>query len=308
MSEKAILGIMAGVLVLVLVVGGIGVYFVKFSLIKKGDVEIAKVNSDIDKAETKSFILVPNLQIKTMDDVKREIEEGNWTKVTASIDKLEKVSKKLLKPCPQCQTSMRELRALAKTKNQATALGVLEKLRAHHEATHPDMSLPTLIKQRQDKAQSLEGRIPNFKGEEKPGEVEVDLEYDAFMNMIERLRRQAGIAIAQMRWVAPKRATGPGAKQVKIPASLHKSDFEIQCVGGFYQLLRFLNLLEMANRHIVVENFQIAAGKSTGMALHTMKVNIFTFAYQGTGPGKAPEKKDEKQPTTNVPVSREMPE
>jgi len=305
-SEKAILAIMAGALVLVLLVGGAGVYFVKFSLIRSRGLQIAKVDRDIETAETKSFLLVPNLPKKKLQDLRGQIQNENWAGAKSEAELLATIRSRIEKRCSTCESHQQKLQSAIKAKHQPSALELATEFAEHYEV-HEDRSLPTQIQRRKSVGEKLEGLIPPFKGSESPGEPEVDLEYDAFIVLIERLRRQAGIAITQAKWVAPKRATGPGAKQTRLPVGLHKSDFEIQCLGGFYQLLRFLNLLETVNRQINVETFQVTAGKSTGVALHSMKVTLYTFSDQGTGPAQ-PTKKDDKTPTPTTPVSRDMPD
>lgn len=134
---------------------------------------------------------------------------------------------------------------------------------------------------------------------EKEGRIPVlDIEeYDRFMDTVEAMRQKSGVMIGTAKMVTPKKATG-GKAAVKLPANIHKVTYDFVVIGGFAQLLRFLNLVEQQNRFMRVETFSIGAGKSGAVKalglVPTMKVQLYTYTYKvEVKPG---EKKEEKKP------------
>jgi Tfp pilus assembly protein PilO len=114
-------------------------------------------------------------------------------------------------------------------------------------------------------------------------------EYDEFANNLDKLRRQAGVQVSRAGWMTPaKPAPVPGRQTVNIPQSVHKVQYDLSVSGTFYQLLRYVNLLEQQRRFIGVQTFSIgragsdAAEKgSTAKALkRDLKVTIYSYTYK----------------------------
>src|SRR4029078_483135 len=57
-----------------------------------------------------------------------------------------------------------------------------------------------------------------------------------------------------------RRPASPGRPAVLQPAPIHKVQYDISVQGSFYQLIRYINLLEQQRRFIGVDNFSIAKG------------------------------------------------
>jgi Tfp pilus assembly protein PilO len=110
-------------------------------------------------------------------------------------------------------------------------------------------------------------------------------EYDKFANLLDEKRRRAGVFVPQARWAtvtAPQPV--PGRPSRGIPASMHKVQYEMSVKGGFYQLLKYVNLLEEERRFINVESFSIlpSGGSSTSgtQLLREMKLTLYSFTYR----------------------------
>ncbi|MBI2901668.1 MAG: hypothetical protein HYY17_15905 [Planctomycetes bacterium] len=305
MSEKQILAITGGVLGVVLLFGGAGVYWVKFVKMQSTQKEIAKVQGEIKTGEFKQSMLVDPKR-EAVAALETQIQENAWDRTGATVDMLRQAVAKTAKGCAECAGQVDKVKAAVQEKNGPGSMAVVGKIKSHLDTLHPDRSLKGLLNARKEKGTTFEGKVPPYAGEERRGEPVVDLEYDIFFNHIDRLRRQAGVLVPSGKFVPPKRAA-PGAKQVRVPASMQKADFELICVGSFYQLLRFLNLLETAQRHVTVETFQITAGKSVGVAYHSLRLNLYTFSFQGAAPGTAP-KKEETTPISTTVTSKDLPD
>jgi len=126
------------------------------------------------------------------------------------------------------------------------------------------------------------------------------VEYDKFANLLDGMRRRAGVIVDTARWVTPQRKQPVAGLQSKnVPATVHKVQFDLNVEGSFYQLLRFVNLVEQESRFINVETFTLTKsseselGPVRGAPKRNMKVTIYSYTY--------------KTPATATPIS-ETPE
>jgi Tfp pilus assembly protein PilO len=119
-------------------------------------------------------------------------------------------------------------------------------------------------------------RIPDF----------TRMEYDVFANLLDDLRRRSGVVVPTARWVAAGRpAPVPGRPVRTIPPTVHKVQFDVQVQGSFYQLLRYVNLLEQQNRFINVESFNISRGQEAtkdrpGPVRREMRLTLYSYTYR----------------------------
>ena len=128
------------------------------------------------------------------------------------------------------------------------------------------------------KANELAGYIPNLDR----------AEYDIFAELLDELRRKAGVNVPRASWTVPPRPTPiPGRPAFVQPATVHKVQYDITVNGSFYQLLRYINLLEQQKRFIGVENFNItkAGGAETGLTKaasprRDLKITIYSYTYK----------------------------
>jgi Tfp pilus assembly protein PilO len=156
----------------------------------------------------------------------------------------------------------------------------LEKIVADYKAKKAkirqlQMQIADLEKTEADKIQ----QIPNLTKQE----------YDEFANNLDKLRRQAGVQVSRAGWMVPaKPAPVPGRQTVSIPQAVHKVQYDLSVTGTFYQLLRYVNLLEQQRRFIGVQTFSIGRGGSdasekgsTAKALkRDLKVTIYSYTYK----------------------------
>ncbi len=129
-------------------------------------------------------------------------------------------------------------------------------------------------------------------------------EYDAFVDLLDKQRKQAGVFVSKASWVVP-----PKLKKT-YPPSIHKAQYEMTVTGGFFQLLRFLNLLEGLRRFVNVESFTVlpvaapgSSGKGRVTALtREMKLVLYSFTYkQSTKPPEAPAAPPKMQKSVEIP-------
>ena len=73
------------------------------------------------------------------------------------------------------------------------------------------------------------------------------------------------------------------------PATVHKVQYDLMVNGSFYQLLRYINLLEQQKRFIGVENFNVTKsaigqdlekGKAATPQRRDLKVTIYSYTYK----------------------------
>jgi Tfp pilus assembly protein PilO len=128
------------------------------------------------------------------------------------------------------------------------------------------------------KANELASHIPNLDR----------AEYDVFAELLDDLRRKAGINVPRASWTVPARPTPiPGRQAFQQPANIHKIQYDISVNGSFYQLLRYINLLEQQKRFIGVENLAVTktSTKDENLAKganprRDLKVTIYSYTYK----------------------------
>jgi Tfp pilus assembly protein PilO len=136
--------------------------------------------------------------------------------------------------------------------------------------------LRTSIAALQKKEAELITHIPNL----------TRAEYDEFANLLDELRRKAGVSVSAARWTVPsKPAPIPGRPAVVQPPTVHKVQYDLGVIGNFYQLLRYINLLEQHKRFIGVDTFSIAKGpggeaKSTAQPRRDLRITIYSYTYK----------------------------
>jgi Tfp pilus assembly protein PilO len=157
------------------------------------------------------------------------------------------------------------------------------------DAQHKVSQIPQLkaqIKARQEEAAEKSKRIPNLTRDE----------YDTFANLLDDLRRRSGVAVSRGGWMqGTKPISGTVRPTKSIPPTVHKVQYELAVTGSFYQLLRYLNLIEQQSRFINVESFSVgkssaaeqptAAGAPPGPVTapkREMKLTLFSYTYRPT--------------------------
>ena len=113
-------------------------------------------------------------------------------------------------------------------------------------------------------------------------------EYDVFAELLDDLRRKAGVNVPRAAWTVPQKPTPiPGRQTFVQPATVHKVQYDISVNGSFYQLLRYVNLLEQQKRFIGVENFAITkSGSDSGPGAKAttprrdLKIVIYSYTYR----------------------------
>jgi len=146
------------------------------------------------------------------------------------------------------------------------------------DATKKKNAIPGLqrsIAELQKKEAELITHIPNL----------TRAEYDEFANLLDDLRRKAGVAVGRAGWTVPSKPQPiPGRPPVVQPPTVHKVQYELGVTGNFYQLLRYINLLEQHKRFIGVEQFAINKGagetKGSGQPRRELRITIYSYTYK----------------------------
>jgi Tfp pilus assembly protein PilO len=134
------------------------------------------------------------------------------------------------------------------------------------------------IEELKQKEQELIRQIPNLE----------KTEYDAFANLLDGLRRQSGVSVSRAGWTTPTKATAAPGRAAKVqPANIHKVQYGLTVTGSFYQILRYINLLEQQKRFIGIEDFTINKGGGENIAgakatapQRDLKITIYSYAYK----------------------------
>jgi Tfp pilus assembly protein PilO len=112
-------------------------------------------------------------------------------------------------------------------------------------------------------------------------------EYDVFAEMLDDMRRKAGVTVSRAGWTVPTHPPQiPGRPPVVPPPTVHKVQYDLSVTGTFYQLLRYINILEQNKRFIGVENFSFTKGsggesaKGPESPKRDLKITIYSYTYK----------------------------
>lgn len=166
-------------------------------------------------------------------------------------------------------------------------------------------------KDKQGKIKGFNEEIERLKKEEEKKKTRIpnldSKEYDGLANLLDDLRKRAGVDLAGGSFSQPKTAVKTAssrtAKGAAAPAAgVHKVQYDLNVKGGLHQLLRFLNLLEKERRFLNVETFDVTkgsgdsiaakdakAGKSSpGAPIRNLKVVVSSYTYRTPPPPPSP--------------------
>jgi len=145
------------------------------------------------------------------------------------------------------------------------------------DATKKKNAIPGLrnsIAELEKKESELITHIPNL----------TRAEYDVLAELLDDLRRKAGVSVSRAGWMVPSRAAAMPGRPVQ-PPTVHKVQYDLTVSGNFYQLLRYINLLEQNRRFMGVETFSIAKGsgaeaKSVLLPKRDLRITIYSYTYK----------------------------
>ena len=178
----------------------------------------------------------------------------------------------------------------------------LEKVRKKvDKANKQKREIPALEKKVEvlkTKAEAEIKRIPDF----------TKYEYDGFVNLLEEMKKQSNILITSATYLPPRGGRGrPQAGEKQIPPDVHKVEYDLVCVGGFFPLLRFLNLLETETRFMEVHSADITAidaGAEENPFLRELRVKVIAYTFNLPKVPETQEEVEEDKPIeTTLPPS-----
>jgi Tfp pilus assembly protein PilO len=135
----------------------------------------------------------------------------------------------------------------------------------------------------------LKKEIENLEKDEKAKLEKIPnldrLEYDTFANLLDLLRKRSGVFVSRAAWFNFKPTTTQGRTPKTYPQAIHRVQYDLTVTGGFYQLLKYIHLLEEQRRVINIDNLTLspraASGSDKGAALmRDMKVTVYSFTYR----------------------------
>jgi Tfp pilus assembly protein PilO len=182
---------------------------------------------------------------------------------------------------------------------QKELAAVKEQVRQAREKVAKIDGLNRSIAELTKKAAELETHIPNLDR----------AEYDVFAELLDDLRRRANVTVPRVSWTVPSRpAAIPGRPPVVQPPTVHKVQYDIAVTGTFYQVIRYINLLEQQRRFIGVDNFTISkgaggdTGKKGGAPKRDLKLTIYSYTYkQPQKPIELPPLEERSGRSTDIP-------
>lgn len=138
-------------------------------------------------------------------------------------------------------------------------------------ATNKKDQIPALKNQKkdlEDKLKDLQPKIPYLDRDE----------YDRFADLLDEIRQHAGVTVSRGSW-----QTAGASARTNTPPSMHRVVYELSVTGGFYQLLRYINLLEQKKRHIHVSAIGVvrgAADAKKGSFSRELKIQLMSYTYR----------------------------
>jgi hypothetical protein len=156
---------------------------------------------------------------------------------------------------------------------RAVLKGVQEQVKVAKDKKNKIPQLRASIAELTKKANELATHIPNLDR----------AEYDVFAELLDDLRRKAGVTVPRASWTVPSRPVPiPGRQPFAQPNTVHKVQYDLTANGSFYQLLRYINLIEQQRRFIGVEGFQVGKGadSKTNAPKRNLRLTIYSYTYK----------------------------
>ena len=125
---------------------------------------------------------------------------------------------------------------------------------------------------KRDKLQELVRRLEELRQKTAQAKAMVPTldinEYDNFINTLDKIGRTTGVSIPSVKYVAKSGGIAtPTPGQKKLPPTVEESNFDLKVYGEFYNVLKFIDLLEKNERFIIVNSYSIAPIKSDAAKL-----------------------------------------
>ncbi len=152
--------------------------------------------------------------------------------------------------------------------------GVLDERETTHTSRLADVND---AKDKQRAIPKLKEQIKKLEADIAEGDRRIpkldDLQYDELAELIDALRKQSSTFVQDARY-SPSRG-GPG-----LAPSMNRATYDVSVRGGFFNLLRFVNLLEAQTRFVAVDDFSISGGsEETGrIPIREMRIRLYSFA------------------------------
>lgn len=116
-------------------------------------------------------------------------------------------------------------------------------------------------------------------------------EYDELANLLDNLRKQANVFVSKAKF-SPMQKAAPQPGQTPLPANVHKATYDLTVKGAWFNLLRFVNLLESQRRVIAIEKFVVKPATATEEAKdkrrtapkHELNIKVVSYTYRDDGP------------------------
>jgi hypothetical protein len=162
------------------------------------------------------------------------------------------------------------------------------------------------------KIELVKVRVPDF--EIHPKEVAgkpKEYELDRLVNLIDGLRKSSNVFISGGRYTVYQRGAPPAPGMMPLPASVQKATYDFNVRGGWFNLLRFVNMLETQKRILVIESVSVLPGqeatdkdKITATPRRELAVRVSSFMYRVD---PAPPAEGAVDPVTGAPIGTAPP-
>jgi hypothetical protein len=149
---------------------------------------------------------------------------------------------------------------------------------------------------KRDAIKPLKEKIAKLKEQEVAKKIKIPTldrtEYDVFADLLDQLRKQAGVTVSKGTWQQAQQVARPG---VNVPPTVHRIEYSISAEGSFYQLLRYMNLLEQQKRYIVLDSVSVGRGQESGGGAaeaskpafrRDLRVILASYTYRPPNPAK----------------------
>ncbi len=110
-----------------------------------------------------------------------------------------------------------------------------------------------------------------------------EVSYENFLELLGRLKKEAKVELFKAKLLKQKRRVGPG----QVPqGAFDKVSYELELEGRFYELVKFVYLLESYKRFIRIDSFGFKPGgtsgsePTTGGVRHGLKLKLTTYTYK----------------------------
>ena len=156
---------------------------------------------------------------------------------------------------------------------RAELVGIEEKLKTANEKALKKQELDEEIKKREEENEAFQKKLP----------TKNEVAYEVFVDTLTNLSNEVNVVLKS---ASVTQGAGRGGAAAPSATDFEPISYDLQLTGNFFDLVKFISLLEEYPRFIKVNSFTFRPGSmanalTTGEIIHELAIKITTYVNAG---------------------------